>query len=331
MTLSSSLKQSIFNWMVLYFLLLLHPSVASNGDNSNQFQGCFHTCHFNNCSEERNLKNFYINQNIFNKLLFWSCEDECKYECMWHTTNAYLNKGWEIPQFFGKWPFKRFLGLQEPASVAFSVMNFLSHCYNFKNFRKSVPPNAPFYYLWHLYFLISLNAWFWSVCFHARDTSFTEKLDYFSAFSMVLSTFLMLLLRASGKLQTTRKILIAVGALLFYLYHIWYLSRNFDYDYNMKVNVIVGLLNGFGWLFWSWKRPDKRGYLFWCHATNVCLGMTLVFELLDFSPILWTFDAHSLWHLSTVILPFFWYRFIEGDCYYLLENMSRRSYLKKSA
>lgn len=51
MTLSSSLKQSIFNWMVLYFLLLLHPSVASNGDNSNQFQGCFHTCHFNNCSE----------------------------------------------------------------------------------------------------------------------------------------------------------------------------------------------------------------------------------------------------------------------------------------
>ncbi|KAB7506733.1 Post-GPI attachment to proteins factor 3, partial [Armadillidium nasatum] len=254
------------------------------------------------------LKNFYLNQNIFNKLLFWSCEDECKYECMWHTTNAYLNKGWKIPQFFGKVEYYYYLFIFNYTFPSVAMKFFGVKCY-----------------------IISLNAWFWSVCFHARDTSFTEKLDYFSAFSMVLSTFLMLLLRASGKLQTTRKILIAVGALLFYLYHIWYLSRNFDYDYNMKVNVIVGLLNGFGWLIWSWKRPDKREYLFWCHATKVCLGMTLVFELLDFSPILWTFDAHSLWHLSTVILPFFWYRFIEGDCYYLLENMSRRSYLKKSA
>lgn len=31
-------------------------------------------------------------------------------------------------------------------------------------------------------------------------------------------------------------------------------------------------------------------------------------ELLDFPPFLWTFDAHALWHLSTCVLPYFWYR-----------------------
>ena len=33
-------------------------------------------------------------------------------------------------------------------------------------------------------------------------------------------------------------------------------------------------------------------------------------QLLDFPPILWIFDAHSLWHLSTIPLPLFWYRYV---------------------
>lgn len=31
-------------------------------------------------------------------------------------------------------------------------------------------------------------------------------------------------------------------------------------------------------------------------------------QLLDFPPILWLLDAHSLWHFSTIPLPLFWYR-----------------------
>ena len=31
--------------------------------------------------------------------------------------------GWPTVKYFGKWPFTRVLGMQEPASVAFSLMN----------------------------------------------------------------------------------------------------------------------------------------------------------------------------------------------------------------
>ncbi|CAH3022542.1 unnamed protein product, partial [Porites evermanni] len=33
----------------------------------------------------------------------------------------------------------------------------------------------------------------------------------------------------------------------------------------------------------------------------------------DFPPILWTFDAHSLWHLGTVPLAYSWYSFLADD------------------
>lgn len=45
---------------------------------------------------------------------------------------------------------------------------------------------------------------------------------------------------------------------------------------------------------------------------HVVLKVSLLssFQLLDFPPILWVFDAHSLWHLSTVPLPLLWYRLV---------------------
>lgn len=34
----------------------------------------------------------------------------------------------------------------------------------------------------------------------------------------------------------------------------------------------------------------------------------LMFQLLDFPPLWWVLDAHSLWHLGTIPLPYIWYR-----------------------
>ena len=58
------------------------------------------------------------------KLTRWSCQDDCNYRCM---TNPKV-------QYFGKWylksnarPFYRFLGIQEPASVLFSILNGYQH------------------------------------------------------------------------------------------------------------------------------------------------------------------------------------------------------------
>ena len=54
-----------------------------------------------------------------------------------------------------QWPFIRVLGLQEPASVIFSVLNLMPHVIMMVKFRRSVPSKAPMYYIWHAYAVVS--------------------------------------------------------------------------------------------------------------------------------------------------------------------------------
>lgn len=125
----------------------------------------------------------------------WNCKDECKYECMWKTVEAFQQRGWKPVQFFGKWPFYRFLGMQEPASVIFSALNFLVHYMMLQEFRKSVRKTAPLYKMWISFSAICLNAWFWSIVFHTRDFPITELFDYVFAYSMVLASFYCMIIR----------------------------------------------------------------------------------------------------------------------------------------
>lgn len=57
-------------------------------------------------------------------------------------------------------------------------------------------------------------------------------------------------------------------------------------------------------------------YVWKCAVVVLATSGLLALELLDFSPIWWTFDAHSLWHLSTVPLPLLWYSFLMDDASY---------------
>ena len=34
--------------------------------------------------------------------LVWTCPDDCKYQCMWKTVDAFVENGIDIPQFYGK-------------------------------------------------------------------------------------------------------------------------------------------------------------------------------------------------------------------------------------
>ncbi len=43
------------------------------------------------------------------------------------------------------------------------------------------------------------------------------------------------------------------------------------------------------------------------------LNVTVLLELLDFPPLLWTFDSHALWHASTAPVHFLWYSFLIED------------------
>lgn len=311
-------------------LLLITSSLASRGDNSNEYNGCYHICHFNNCTSNMGIASYKSSQSLSERILQWNCDDECKYYCMWRTTQIFMDKGLDVPQFFGKWPFARVWGMQEPASVFFSVLNLLAHAVNLHWFRKTVPSIAPLYKMWIFHAVICINAWVWSVVFHARDTPWTERLDYFCAFSMVLFSLFGLIVRLLGPRRAILRDIVAAGGVFFFTYHVWYLSKGrFDYGYNMKVNLIVGILNGFGWVGWSLPRMKSRPYVQWCVYTVVFAMASMLLELWDFPPLLWTFDAHALWHFVTAPLPFMWYRFLENDCLYLLQRSSGPAYKKK--
>jgi post-GPI attachment to proteins factor 3 len=173
--------------------------------------------------------------------LQWNCLDDCKYQCMWRTTSAYLSRNWDVPQFYGKWPFVRFLGLQEPASVVFSLLNLAAHYYLFNKFRRKVRPDAPLFWTWNLFSLVCMNAWIWSTVFHARDYPVTEIFDYIFAYSMVLSSFYCMLMRLIHRKSKIVQSTVSLSCFIFFVNHFKYLIvGRFDYNYNMKANLVTG-------------------------------------------------------------------------------------------
>lgn len=154
---------------------------------------------------------------------------------MWRTTNTFVSRDWPVPQFYGKWPFVRFFGIQEPASVFFSLLNLIAHWRMIRKFRSEVRNDSPMYYVWHIFSGVSIyiqrvqlrltktqtkchhpatffffsnicmvfsyenqiciNGWICSIIFHTRDFPLTELLDYGFAYSMVLANFCCMILR----------------------------------------------------------------------------------------------------------------------------------------
>lgn len=82
---------------------------------------------------------------------------------MWRTTMAFLNRNWNVPQFYGKWPFIRLFGIQEPASVFFSFLNLFVHWRMIRKFRREVRHDSPMYYIWHIFCAVSLTNFLHSI------------------------------------------------------------------------------------------------------------------------------------------------------------------------
>ncbi|KAL9692597.1 hypothetical protein quinque_012084 [Culex quinquefasciatus] len=234
--------------VVALLVFLFHQICASGGDQSQFFQNCLKSCVIGNCSKSGLTFRLAGTQNPINKLLLWTCYDECGYDCMWRTTGAFLKRNWTTPQFYGKWPFVRLAGLQEPASVVFSMTNFGTHYHMLKRFRREVRPDSPMY---------------------TRCGS--------------------------------------VG--------------RFDYAYNMKANIVTGMTGAAGWIFWCLLQRRKRRYVWKCFLFVVLATSSLLLEINDFPPILWTFDAHSIWHLVTAPLTVLFYSFIIDDCRSLRQEL----------
>ncbi|CAO1303095.1 unnamed protein product [Diamesa hyperborea] len=314
---------------LLFCVLLIQLSSnfvsCSAGDKSPYYHNCISICTKQNCKQNHLfdvIKKKKLELTTLENLVQWNCRDECKYECMHKTTDAFEARNWNIPQFHGKWPFIRLLGVQEPASVVFSALNFYVHYKMLQEFRSEVRPDSPLYKLWHGFSLICMNGWTWSIVFHTRDYPITELFDYVFAYSMVLSSFCCMIIRMIHSRSKKLIGFIAFMFLLFFLNHFLYLSfGTFDYSYNMMVNIVTGLLGGIGWLIWCITKFRKRPYVWKMIVFVILGGGSLVLEVYDFPPVFKSFDAHSLWHLSSAPITIIFYKFIKDDCKALRKEM----------
>ncbi|XP_069763305.1 post-GPI attachment to proteins factor 3 isoform X2 [Narcine bancroftii] len=170
---------------------------------------------------------------------------------------------------------------------------------------------------------VTLNAWIWSTVFHIRDTALTEKLDYFCASAVVLYSIYLCCVRTVGLLHPRMANLFGTLLIVLFTCHIWYLTYvQFDYGYNMAANVLIGLMNVLWWLGWCLRNRTRLPYVWKCAVVMVMLhGLTLL-ELLDFPPLLWVFDAHAIWHFSTIPVPFLFYSFLVDDSLHLITAMA---------
>ncbi|KAE9985605.1 hypothetical protein BLS_006688 [Venturia inaequalis] len=271
------------------------------------------------------------------RLLLWTCPSECDYHCQHIVTDARLAR--DLPyrtpvvQYHGKWPFYRYMGIQEPFSVLFSLFNYLAHANGLSKIRESIPQSYPLrkYYVIFAYF--GLTSWVFSMIFHTRDYPLTEKLDYFAAGGSVMYGMYYTPVRifrmdnpsdpSNPRVASVLRLWTGLCITL-YILHVTYLSLwSWDYTYNMAANVIVGVTQNLLWSGYSIHRYRKSGR-FWAAWPGLIVAwiiMAMSLEVFDFAPWGGMIDAHSLWHLGTVGPTIWWYNFLVKDAQDDLQGM----------
>ncbi|KAI0792636.1 Per1-like protein [Abortiporus biennis] len=318
-------------------LLTLSLSVlSSSGDRAEKYISCVELCKFNNCANWQG--------SLALRLTRWTCADDCKYGCMHLITDEAVKNGERIQQYHGKWPFWRLFGMQEPASVAFSLLNLYFHARGIREVKRRLPNDHPMRSYYIGFGLVSINAWVWSSVFHTRDLPATEKLDYFSAAAAILYALYYTVIRIFHlypldrvRLVTTHssnsdpsgvRTLWKFACLILFLGHVSYLTLlpRFDYTYNMAFNLIIGMTHNLLWLLYSLpssvpivhRFPSRARTYRPSYACKAAVFVALTtaataLELFDFPPWAGVIDAHALWHLSTAPIAAFWYDFIIED------------------
>jgi len=222
-----------------------------------------------------------------------------------------------IVQYHGKWPFYRFLGIQELFSVLFSLFNFLAHQHGLRKIRESIPKDYPLRRYYILFGYFGMASWVFSMVFHTRDFSVTEKGDYFAAGASVLYGLYytpIRIFRLDQRAPPTKPTLLRWWTILcvgLYTAHVSYLTLwRWDYTYNMAANVVIGIIQNILWSWFSVTRYKrlKKTWAAWPGLIVAWIVVAMSLELLDFPPIGGMLDAHSLWHLGTVGPTIWWYK-----------------------
>ena len=240
-------------------------------------------------------------------------------------------------KFYGKWPFRRILGMQEVLSVLFSLANMAVHIHNLRRLSQAwwfdiaanQAPHTLYWVLWMLYASCAINSWFWSAVFHSRDTYITERLDYISADLSVFVGLYVSVVCTLGHMDITKLLMCAVPVytvLAVLVYHMLFVK--FDYGLNVMVCLLAGVVQQLLWCIWALyqRHPGLKQLFTFVLLINCALGL----EVFDFPPVGGLLDAHASWHLCTVPLTYLWYAFVFCDAHWRFQISGKQQAAVKS-
>ena len=121
----------------------------------------------------------------------------------------------QVPQFYGKWPFLRFLGLEEPASSLASLLQFICSLLALKNLGSNLPSTAPLKSAWRLHMAIAAAASLCSFLHHGRESLATELLDSSTSLLPLLSSLAILAHRSLANCRQGNLVFLAETSLAF--------------------------------------------------------------------------------------------------------------------
>ena len=96
--------------------------------------------------------------------------------------------------------------------------------------------------------------------------------------------------------------------------------------WNMIVCVAMGVAQPFLWARWAAFSRHPSNWKLW--VVVIASGLAMLLEIYDFLPYGGYFDAHSIWHLATVLLTILWWSFIRDDAEFRTSSLLTKSKTK---
>ncbi|KAF3546271.1 hypothetical protein DY000_02002581 [Brassica cretica] len=125
--------------------------------------------------------------------------------------------------------------------------------------------------------------------FHTRDVDITKRLDYSSAVAVLGFSLIVSILRTFDVRVETARVMVSAPVLALVTTHV--LCINF-------------------------------------YKLYYASGLAMLLEIYDFPPYGGYFDAHSIWHLATVLLTILWWSFIRDDAEFRTSSLLKKSKTK---
>ncbi|KAI4383087.1 hypothetical protein MLD38_008967 [Melastoma candidum] len=308
---------------------------ASVGDADPIYRSCVEECETSGCAGDYCFQHckfssdgkpidgpWYMQEPLYLKWKQWDCRSDCRYHCMLAREEERKNLGGQPLKYHGKWPFFRVYGIQEPVSVALSVLNLSLQFHGWMSFfilvsyKLHLRPNRTTYYeytgLWHVYGILAMNSCFWGIVFHSRDVVWTEKMDYSSSVAFIGFSLILAILRSLNVRDEAARVMCAAPIIAFVTTHILYLNfYNLNHGWNRKVCMTMAISQLLVWAIWA----SVTGHPSRWKLRLVVIGglLALIPEIYDFPPYLGYIDAHTLCHAASVPVSYLWWSFVRDD------------------